>query len=118
MNQQSMWIMIAGPYSFGTKSEEEKLTNLHKLNQAALEVFRKGHTPVIGVNMALPMIETAGKDSYSQIMMPLSLSLCNRCDAILRIGGVSPGADKEVAEFQKRGKVIYQHFDEIPNLSR
>lgn len=107
--------MVAGPYGFGAKSKEEKLVNLLKLNRAAVEIFRKGHIPVIGVNMALPMIEAAGSSSYSEIMMPLSLGLCDRCDAILRIEGESVGADKEVVEFQNRGKVIYRHTDEIPS---
>lgn len=117
MNSKSMWIMIAGPYESGAKTEAARLSNLHELNRAAVEVFRKGHLPVIGVNMALPMIKVAGADSYSQIMMPVSLRLSERCDAILRIGGPSEGADKEVAEFQRRGLSAYRHIDEIPNAS-
>ena len=109
-----MWIMIAGPYASGAKTDADRLSNLHELNRAAIEVFRKGHLPIIGVNMALPMIEVAGVDSYSKIMMPVSLGLSERCDAILRIGGISEGADKEVAEFQRRGLVSYRHVDEIP----
>ncbi|MCB9073202.1 MAG: DUF4406 domain-containing protein [Bdellovibrionaceae bacterium] len=115
MNQQCMWIMVAGPFGHGTKSEEEKRVNLQKLNQAAVDVFRKGHIPIIGVNMALPMIKVVGQESYSEIMMPLSLSLCDRCDAILRIEGASIGADKELAKFQKQGKIIYRNISEIPN---
>jgi hypothetical protein len=56
MNQKGMWIMIAGPYKARAKTETDLLTNLDMLNRAATEDFRKGHTPVIGVNMALPMI--------------------------------------------------------------
>lgn len=110
--------MVAGPFGHGAKSEEDKLVNLRKLNRAAVEIFRKGHTPIIGVNMALPMIEAAGKDSFAEIMMPLSLSLCDRCDAILRIEGESAGADQEVAVFKERGKVIFRNLGEIPTAIR
>lgn len=118
MNQQRLWIMVAGPYKAGAKSEEDKHSNLAKLNRAALEVFRKGHVPIIGVNLALPIIQEAGENSYSEIMMPVSLSLCERCDAILRIEGESSGADQEVAVFKERGKIIFKNLEEIPNLIR
>ena len=61
----------------------------------------KGHVPIIGVNLALPVIESAGQESYQSIMSALSLSLTERCDAILRIGGASTGADEEVATFRR-----------------
>ena len=49
-----MWIMIAGPYRTGTTSDTELRRNLLALNRAAYDVFRKGHVPIIGVNLALP----------------------------------------------------------------
>ena len=36
--------------------------------------------------------------------MPLSLALAERCDAFLRIGGASVGADQEMARFAAAGK--------------
>ena len=106
-------IMIAGPYSSGAKTKEERAVNLEVLNKAALEVFRKGHIPVIGVNNALPLIEIAGQDSFDEIMMPLSIALAGRCDSCLRIGGPSNGADQEVENFRKRGKNVYFSLREI-----
>lgn len=99
--------MIAGPYASGAKTAEERAANLRVLNQAAYEVMKKGHIPVIGVNMALPIIEAVGEEHYDDIMMPLSLALAERCDAILRIGGPSEGADREVESFRKRGLPVY-----------
>src|SRR4029450_8989389 len=87
-----MWIMIAGPYSSGGADAAQRAVNLRALNEAAVAVLRRGPIPVIGVNMALPMIEAAGPDSYDRIMMPVSLALAERCDACLRIGGPSAGA--------------------------
>ena len=87
-----MWIMIAGPYRTGASSESERHRNLGTLNRAAFEVFRKGHVPIIGVNLALPIIEAAGDETYESVMMPLSLALADRCDAVLRLGGLCRGA--------------------------
>jgi hypothetical protein len=45
----------------------------------------------------------------------LSLSLTERCDAVLRIEGVSQGADDEVETFLARGLAVFRSVDEIPN---
>lgn len=108
-----MWIMISGPYSSGARSPEERAANLLALNRAAVEIFRLGHVPVIGVNMALPMIEAAGESAYEEIMMPLSLALADRCDACLRIGGPSQGADDEVERFRAADRPVYYSLDEL-----
>jgi len=110
-----MWIMVAGPYRTGSTDPADWAANLHALNAAAYEVFRKGHVPVIGVNLALPIIESAGQHAYEEIMLPLSLRLADRCDAVLRIGGASKGADQEVAQFESRGLPVYRSPAEIPN---
>jgi hypothetical protein len=112
-----MWIMIAGPYRTGTKSESEREANLDALNQAAFQVFRKGHIPVIGVNLALPVIRAAGPELYDAVMMPLSLALAERCDAVLRIGGASTGADQEVARVRARGGQVYDSLADVPDAS-
>jgi hypothetical protein len=112
-----MWIMIAGPYRTGTSSEAEREANLEALNRAAYQVFQKGHIPIIGVNLALPVIRAAGEDQYEAIMTPISLALAERCDAILRVGGASPGADAEVARVQARGGRVYRSLAEVPDES-
>jgi hypothetical protein len=35
-----MWIMIAGPYRTGARSQSDRDRNLRELNVAAYEVFR------------------------------------------------------------------------------
>lgn len=106
--------MIAGPYGSGTATEIERQANLHKLNEAALSVFRAGHIPVIGVNNALPVIALAGSQSFNEIMMPLSLALADRCDCCLRAGGPSKGADQEVERFKAADKSVYYSIDQVP----
>lgn len=108
-----MWIMVAGPYTAGARSVVERAANLRALNRAAVEVFGLGHVPVIGVNMALPIIAAAGEESFDRIMMPLSLALTARCDACLRIGGPSSGADQEVERFRAAGKPVFYSVEEL-----
>jgi len=109
-----LWIMIAGPYRSGAADAGARAANLRALNDAALAVLGRGHVPVIGVNMILPVIEAAGEARYDEIMQPLSLALAERCDAVLRIGGASDGADAEVARFRARGLPVYASPAEIP----
>src|SRR5687767_5181029 len=112
-----MWIMIAGPYTAGAKTPADREANLLALNHAAYQVFRRGHIPIIGVNLALPVIQAAGPQMYDAVMMPLSLALADRCDAILRIAGLSRGADDEVDRVRARGGRVYLSVEEIPDVS-
>ncbi len=115
-----MWIMVAGPYNSGAKTDAERQQNLDQMNRAAYALFRCGHIPIIGVNMALPMILAnggqayGGTDVFDEVMMPVSLALTTRCDAILRIGGPSGGADDEVARFRDAGKPVYTALEQVP----
>ncbi len=113
-----MWIMVAGPYASGGADAPTRAARLAAMNRAALAVFRLGHTPVIGVNMALPVIAAAEHDAYAEVMQPLSLALAERCDAILRLPGESHGADEELARFEAAGKPVFRALDEIPPASR
>jgi hypothetical protein len=109
-----MWIMIAGPYRPEASSQPTRERDLSLLNQAALEIFRKGHVPLIGANMALPVIAAAGQDSYEEIMMPVSLALATRCDAVLRMEGASASADAEVERVRASGGTVFRRLDDIP----
>ena len=111
-----MWIMVAGPYRTGTRTEAERAHNLGILDRAALEILQLGHVPVIGVNLALPIIEAAGADRYDEIMLPLSLALAERCDAVIRVGGASAGADREVERVRERGGMVFASIAEVPRL--
>jgi len=112
-----MWIMIAGPYTSGTKDPEVRAANLRAMNAAAHAVWQRGHVPVIGVNMALPVIEAAGAGQFDAIMMPLSRALAERCDAVLRIGGPSKGADEEMELIRARGGRVFTRIEDVPVLS-
>lgn len=109
-----MWIMVSGPYTAGGADAVRRAENLRAMNRAALALHRMGHVPVIGVNMALPVIEAGGDGAFAEVMMPLSLALAERCDACLRIGGASRGADEEAARFRAAGKPVFRALEEVP----
>ena len=113
-----MWVMVAGPYRAGGACDAVRRENLRLLNEAAVQLLRAGHVPIIGVNMALPMIEAAGADdvAYDEIMLPISLALAERCDACLRLGAQSKGADDEVQRFNEAGKPVYWALSEVPGV--
>ena len=110
-----MWIMVSGPYTSGGADTARRAANLNALNEAAVALFRRGHVPMIGVNVALPMVEAAGPECFDEIMMPMSLAVAERCDAVLRIGGPSGGAEDEVASFRRRGKPVYTRLEDVPD---
>jgi hypothetical protein len=110
-----MWIMVSGPYTSGGADEAGRQANLDAMNAAAVALLRAGHVPLIGVNAALPMIRVAGAASFDEIMMPLALAIANRCDAVLRIGGASAGADLEVERFVARGLPVYRRLEDVPS---
>ena len=113
-----MYIMIAGPYTSGSSNREKWKDNHVEMNKMAYLVHLKGHIPVIGVNVALPIIEAVGHDKFEELMMPISLAMAERCDAILRIGGPSTGADQEVEVLKRRGLPVYHSLEEITDCQR
>ena len=111
------WIAVAGPFTTGAADLDMRAKRLRAMNEAAAAVFDKGWTPVIGVNMALPVIDAAGDARFEEIMQPLSNALVERCDAILRIGGPSAGADTEVEIVRANGGAVYRDVADVPDLT-
>jgi hypothetical protein len=106
-----MLIMVAGPYS--APGSEGRAANLRRMNEAAVAVARLGHTPVIGVNAALPVLEAAGMPYTHPWMMEISLALAARCDGCLQIAN-SPGADREADSFRARGVPVWRRIEDVP----
>ncbi len=85
----------------------------------ALRLFRAGHLPVMGEWYALPLIETAGSEQvgdavFDEIFHPISRRLVAKCDACLRIGGPSAGADEMVALALAHGKQVFHRIEDVP----
>jgi hypothetical protein len=94
-----MLILIAGPYRSGTNDDPVLMKeNLSKLEAMAVPLFKKGHIPMIGEWVALPLIKLAGSGSigdeiWNEIQYPCAHRLLEKCDGILRIEGASKGAE-------------------------
>jgi ADP-ribose pyrophosphatase len=74
---------------------------------------------VLGEWLALPTVRLAGSHApgdavFDAVFHPHAQRLLERCDAVLRIGGASDGADLMVATARKLGKHVYAALDEIP----
>jgi hypothetical protein len=119
-NATEMLVLVAGPYRSGTGDDPDKLAaNVAAMNEAALDVFRAGHLPVTGEALALPLIEAAGSARvgdplFDEIFHPIARRLLARCDAVLRIGGASAGADEMVAIARDQGKPVFADVAELP----
>lgn len=106
-----MIIGVAGPYSAPT--EDQKKKNLDTLNDAAARLLEMGHTPLVGVNAALPVLEkTKLTDSY-QGMMDISLALITACEGLLLLKE-SPGANRERDLILSKGLPVYTSLEQIP----
>jgi len=116
-----MLILIAGPYRSGTNDDASLMQqNLNKLESVALPLFRKGHIPMIGEWVALPLIHLAGSqkpgdEAWEEIQYPVAHRLLEKCDAVLRLEGASKGADEDVKKAKERGLKVYYNLDEVPD---
>lgn len=106
-----MKIAVAGQYSAGT--EQERLANFAAMNDAAARLLEMGHTPLIGVNAALPVVERAAVADKYEAIMQISMAVVASCDAILIISN-SRGADRERDFFVSNNRPVYYSIEEIP----
>ena len=115
-------ILIAGPYRSSTNGNAALIaSNLHRLEEAALEVYRLGHMPMIGEWVALPLAAAAGSkelgDPISETFLyPVANRLIRQCDAVYRIEGASQGADADVHLAEELGLPVYRSTGDIPEV--
>jgi hypothetical protein len=115
-----MMILIAGPYRSGTGDDLAKMSaNVSAMEAYALPIYRAGHLPVLGEWLALPMLELAGSKQvgdtiFNEIFHPIAERLLAKCDAVLRIGGESQGADLMVEIARHHGLQIFRALSDIP----
>jgi hypothetical protein len=117
---KSMMILIAGPYRSETGDDPEKMAaNVQIMESFALPIFRLGHIPVLGEWFALPLLHLAeskqvGDEAFNEIFHPIAERLLEKCDAVLRVGGASQGADFMVEVARRNGLQIYTKLQQIP----
>jgi GDP-mannose pyrophosphatase NudK len=120
ISAKSMTILIAGPYRSGTNDDPALIRrNVEEMESYALPIFRAGHIPILGEWLALPLVALAGSmkigdEAFNEIFHPVAVRLLEKCDAVLRVGGPSAGADEMVRVGRSHGLKIYSRLGEIP----
>lgn len=120
---KSLMILVAGPYRSGTNDDLVLIeANVKAMTDTALELYRMGHMPVLGEWFALPLIEAAGSQEtgdaiFNEIFHPIAIRLIDHCDAVLRIGGASKGADEMVNTGRLKNKIIFYKQEDIPKIA-
>jgi ADP-ribose pyrophosphatase YjhB (NUDIX family) len=93
--------------------------NVRAMEELALQLFRAGHLPVVGEWYALPLVSLAGSRrvgdaAFDEIFHPIAERILGRCDAVLRMGGPSQGADEMVAQANEQGLKVFYRLQEVP----
>jgi hypothetical protein len=115
-----LMILVAGPYRSGTGDDSAKMAaNVAAMEAYALPLFRAGHVPMVGEWLALPLVALAGSrrvgdEAFQEIFHPIAERLLARCDAVLRVGGASEGADLMVRIARERGLGVFHRLREVP----
>jgi hypothetical protein len=113
-------VLIAGPYLSGTGGDPARIAaNRAQLESLALPIYARGHLPMVGEWLALPIIRAAGGRHHGDAVFkayqyPVAQRLLERCDAVLRLPGESRGADLDVARARELGLPVYTDVDELP----
>ena len=122
-HEVGLMILVAGPYRSGTGDDPEKMAaNVRAMEAYALPLFRAGHVPVVGEWFALPLVALAGSrrvgdEAFQEVFHPIAERLLARCDAVLRMGGPSEGADLMVRVARERGLRVFGRLGEVPGCS-
>jgi len=99
-------VYIAGPYSQG-----DPIQNTRNAILAAEKVKARGHTPYIPhLNLLWHMVSPHDPDFWYDY----DLEWLPDCDALLRLPGKSQGADREVEEAKRWGRMIYYSIEDLP----
>lgn len=120
---KSQMILIAGPYRSGKNDDPDLIReNVARMESYALPIFRAGHIPILGEWLALPLVALAGSlqigdKPFDEIFHPIAVRLLQKCDAVLRVGGPSAGADEMVRVGRSLGLEIYATLDDIPDAN-
>ena len=116
-------ILVAGPYRSGTGDDPVRMAaNVRAMEAYALPLFRAGHVPIVGEWLALPLVALAGSRrvgdaAFDEIFHPIAERLLARCDAVLRVGGASQGADRMVEVARGRGLAVFHALRDVPGCA-
>lgn len=100
-----MRVFISGPYSNG-----DQVINTRNAILAAEEVVKKGHVPFIP---HLSLFWHAVSPHPVDFWYVQDLQWLKVCDVILRLPGLSKGADEEVSYAMSLGKLVIHDIDAL-----
>ncbi len=101
-----MRIYVAGPYTTG-----DVAINVHKAIEVATTLLEMGHTPFIPhLSHFWHLVSPQDYD----VWIEWDMAWLEFCEAVLRLPGLSPGADKECEWALAHGMTVYMDIEVIP----
>lgn len=98
-------IYIAGPITHGDQGD-----NVRRAIQAGHALIRAGHAPFIPhLFVFAHMHEPQAYETW----MLIDFTFLSACDALLRLEGYSPGADRELAYAEALGLPVFTDLDAL-----
>lgn len=102
-----MIVYISSPYSIG-----DQILNVRRQIDTADRLLELGHIPFVP---CLSHFWHYLSPKMTEEWLRIDAAFVARCDAVLRLKGISTGADLEVAIAEKLGIPVYHTLDEIPD---
>jgi hypothetical protein len=97
-------VYVSGPLTIG-----DQLINAREMAVNATEVYRAGFIPINPINPTWHMVTPLGYMEWIEI----DLSLVEVADAVLRVTGVSCGADMETAHALTHGIPVFHSLSAL-----
>ena len=105
------YVYVAGPITKGNT-----LLNIRNAMTVGTELITRGYVPYIPHNDFIQYMLDPKALDYETIL-DQDLAWVERCDALLRLPGDSPGADREVAHALKHGLAVAKHIDHLDQIN-
>jgi len=103
-------VYIAGPYTQGDQAQ-----NVRRAIDAAEAVMQAGFAPYVPhMSHFHHMIHA----HFYETWLAIVIAFLRVCDALLRLPGLSPGADREVALARKLGIPVFYSVSELVEAMR
>lgn len=103
------WVYVAGPYSNG-----DPVVNVREACAAGDILYAHGFIPIVPhMSMLWHMFSPKPYDHW----LEYDLYLLHRCDALVRLPGLSAGADREVEYARARGIPVFTSLAKVLELA-
>ena len=105
IKEYAQFVYIAGPLSRG-----ETASNVYTAIKAGHDLLDAGHVPYVP---HLDIVMTLQRPRVYEDWIAADNIVIERCDALWRLPGASPGADKEVELAISLGLDVYYNFESL-----